>query len=132
MKYEKLALLTIAVLHLIVQVIHGYSHVAADVQNTPLQLVFILLFITIAPLVAVYIVWKGNIRKGAGLFTLSMVAAFLFGYFLHFVIDSPDLHSNVIGEHKSVFFHSALNLALFEFVGFVFGTYVFLAGRNEP
>ena len=54
-----------------------------------------------------------------------MVAAFIFGYLLHFVIDSPDLHSNVIGEHKSVFFNSALNLALIEFVGFVFGAYVF-------
>jgi len=124
-KYEKYALLSIVVLHLIVQIAHGYSHVVEDVQNTPLQLVFILLVITIAPLVAVYIVWKGNVRKGAGLFTLSMAAAFLFGYFLHFVIDSPDLHSNIIGEHKSIFFHSALNLALFVFVGFVFAAYVF-------
>lgn len=125
MKPEKFAFLAIAISHLVVQVAHGYSHIVAGVQNTPLQLIFVLLVVTIAPLVAVYIAWKGNIRKGAGLFALSMVAAFLFGYFLHFVIDSPDSHSNVIGEHKNLFFHSALNLALFEFVGFVFGAYVF-------
>ncbi len=125
-------LLAIAVLHLVVQSTHGYSHVVAGVQNTSLQLIFIVLVITIAPWAAIYIIWKGNIRKGAGIFALSMVAAFLFGYLLHFVIDSPDLHSNVIGEHKSVFFHSALNLALIEFVGFVFGAYVLLAGRDDP
>ena len=31
------------------------------------------------------------------------------------------LDSNVIGEHESIFFHSALNLALIEFVGFATG-----------
>ena len=35
--------------------------------------------------------------------------------------DSPDLHSNVIGEHAGVFFHSALSLALIEVVGFAYG-----------
>ena len=108
---------------------HGYSHVVADVQNTPSQLVFILLVVTIAPLVTAYIAWKVNIRKGAGLFAVSMTAAFLFGYSLHFVIDNPDLYSNVVGEHESLFFHSAVNLAIFEFVGFVFGVYIWLARR---
>ncbi len=35
--------------------------------------------------------------------------------------DSPDLHSNVVGEHAGVFFHSALSLALIELVGFAYG-----------
>ena len=50
-----------------------------------------------------------------------MYASFVFGYLLHFVIDSPDLHSNVVGDGAGVFFHTALNLALIEFVGFAFG-----------
>ena len=48
-----------------------------------------------------------------------MVASFAFGYLLHFVIDTPDLHSNVVGA--GVFFHSALSLALIELVGFAYG-----------
>ena len=52
---------------------------------------------------------------------LAVVASFAFGYLLHFVIDTPDLHSNVVGEHAGVFFHSALSLALIELVGFAYG-----------
>lgn len=130
-KFENLALLSITALHFTVQITHGYTHVIAGIENTPLQLAFILLVITIAPLLAVYIAWKINPRKGAGLFALSMIAAFLFGYSFHFVIDSPDSYSNVVGEYASVFFHSALNLAIFEFVGFVFGAYIWLAPRDD-
>ena len=50
-----------------------------------------------------------------------MVAAFLFGYLLHFFIDSPDLHSNVVGDYQDFFFHSATSLAIIEFAGFAFG-----------
>ncbi len=59
-----------------------------------------------------------------------MGAAFLFGYLLHFVIDSPDLHANVAGEYSTVFFHSALGLALLEFVGFFFGAYLVARGTG--
>ena len=64
-KFEKYALLAIIALHLIVQVTHGYSHYVAGVEHTSLQLVFILLVITVAPLAAAYISWTGNIRNGA-------------------------------------------------------------------
>jgi len=124
-KFDKYALLAIVALHLIVQVTHGYSHSVAGVENTPLQLVFIILVITVAPLAAAYISWTGNIRNGAGLLAVSMVAAFFFGYFFHFVIESPDLHSNVTGEHAGIFFHSALIIAIVQFGAFVIGTYIF-------
>ena len=35
--------------------------------------------------------------------------------------DSPDLRSNVVGDHEAAFFHSALSLALIEVVGFAYG-----------
>ena len=63
----------------------------------------------------------------AGLFALSMVAALRFGYLLHFVIDSQDLHSNEVGKHEDLFCHAALELAVSEFVGFVLGVQVRLA-----
>ena len=64
--------------------------------------------------------------KGSALFSLSMAASFLFGYFFHFVIGSPDLYSNVVGEHRGIFFHSAVILSLLEFSGFVLGLYVLI------
>jgi len=130
-KFEKYALLAIVALHLIVQVTHGYSHSVAGVENTSLQLVFILLVVTVAPLAAAYISWRGNIRNGAGLLAVSMVAAFFFGYLFHFVIESPDLYSNVTGEHAGIFFHSALIIAIVQFGGFVIGAYIFARGSRS-
>ena len=119
-----------AILHLAMQVTHGYSHVAAGVPLTAFQQLFIVAVVTVAPFAAVYVYWKLDRRRGAGLFAVSMGAAFLFGYLLHFVIDSPDLHSNVTGQHASMFFHSALGLALTEFVGCFFGAYFAARGTR--
>ena len=130
MKSEKFALLIIAALHLAVQVTHSYGHAIAGVQNTLLQILFILLVVTVMPWTAVYVAWKMSMRIGSAIFTLSMAASFLFGYFLHFVIDSPDLLTNIIDAHRNIFFYSAMNLALLEFVGAFFGLYVFF--RSPP
>ena len=69
-------------------------------------------------------------RIGAALFSLSMAASLAFGLILHLEIDSPDLHSNVAPEHGAVFLHSALGLAMVEFIGFVRGVHVWFRGRN--
>ena len=61
-----------------------------------------------------------------------MLASFAFGYLFHFVVDTADLHSNVVGEHSGLFFHSALSLALIEFAGFVYGLSVAVRqGRRQ-
>ena len=120
-RFDCWVLLSIAVVHVAVQATHAYSHLIAEVPNTALQQVFIVVVVTLGPLAAVLVAWRRNLRLGAGLFAASMVAAFLFGYLLHFVIDSPDLHSNVADDHEAVFFHSALSLALIELVGFAYG-----------
>ena len=99
---DGLVLLALALLHLAAQVAHGYGHVAAGVPLTAFQQLFVVVIVTVAPLAAVYAYWKLDRRRGAGLFAVSMGAAFLFGYLLHFVIDSPDLHANVTGEHSAV------------------------------
>ena len=119
-RFDFCVLAAIAVVHLVVQATHAYSHLVADVPNTALQQAFIVVVVTLGPLAAVLVAWRRNLRLGAGLFATSMVASFAFGYLLHFVIDTPDLHSNV-GEHAGVFFHSALSLAVIEFGGFAYG-----------
>ena len=124
-KAEKFTLLIIATLHLALQLIHSYSHAVSGVQNTSLQQLFILLVVTIMPWVAVYVAWNMSMRNGSAIFSLSMAASFLFGYVLHFVINTPDLHLNVLEEHRGLFFHSASLLALLEFVGASFGVYFF-------
>ena len=86
---------------------------------------FIFLVVTLMPWVAVFLAWKVSIKWGAAVFSVSMAASFVFGYLLHFVLNSPDLYSNVSGEHSVIFLHTALYLALVEFAGFAGGLYVF-------
>ena len=120
-RFERLTLLVLAFVHLLVQLSHGWSHIEVDVSLSAMQQVFIYVVATFMPLAAVFVALRKNVRLGAGLFAVSMAAAFLFGYLAHFVIDSPDLHSNVVGEHADFFLHSALSLAIIEFTSFAFG-----------
>ena len=125
-KFETVALLVVAAFHLVSQAAHNYAHSVAGVENSPAEQLFILLVVTIMPWAAIFVGWKWGICKGAALFSLSMAASFLFGFFFHFVIESPDLHSNVVSEHRDIFFHSAVILSLLEFSGFVLGLYVLI------
>ena len=54
---EIAALLVIAVLHLAAQFVHGYGHVVAEVPTTTFQTLFILLVITVGPLIGVFLCW---------------------------------------------------------------------------
>ena len=123
-KSEPVALAVVATLHLIAQGIHSYSHTVASVENSLPERLFILFIVTVLPWIAIFVSWRFDVGKGAALFALAMVASFLFGYSLHFVIDGPDLHSRVVEQYRSVFFHSAAGLALLEFSGFALGLYV--------
>ena len=120
-RFEQFTLAGIAALHLGVGLTHTYGHAAADVPIPGAQLVYIVVVVTLMPLVAVWLAFRRSVRLGAALFAASMYASFVFGYLLHFVIDTPDLHSNVVGDGADVFFHTALSLALIEFVGFAVG-----------
>ena len=52
-----------------------------------------------------------------------MLGALIFGLIFHFVLDTPDLYSNVQGTGARTFFVSAALLAVVEFVGFAWGAY---------
>ena len=53
-----------------------------------------------------------------------MLGALIFGLTFHFVLDTPDLYSNVQGTGARTFFVSAGLLATAEFIGFVWGAIV--------
>ena len=131
MTSEITSLVVVAALHLITGAVHHYAHVVADVQNSSLQLLFILLVVTIAPWAAIYLAWRRTVTLGAALFSFSMAASLAFGLTLHFAIDGPDLHSNVAPEHGAVFLYSAMGLAAAEFTGFVLGVQIWFRGRNS-
>ncbi len=117
-------LVIVAALHLVIGGAHQYAHAVAGVENSPLQVLFIMLVVTITPWAAIWLAWKRNLTIGAALFSVSMAASLVFGIVLHFAVESPDLYSNVVLEHRMLFGLSALGLALVEFIGLVIGTRV--------
>ena len=124
------SLAIVAALHLVIGGVHQYAHVIAEVESSPLQVLFIVLVVTIAPWAATLLAWKRNRTIGAVVFSVSMVASLVFGLLLHFAVESPDLYSNVAPTYETVFLHSAMALALVEFVGFVLGAHVAIRSRH--
>ena len=129
MRSDIASLVIVAALHLVIGGAHQYAHVVAEVENAPLQVLFIVLVVTIAPWAAIWLAWRRNLTIGAALFSVSMAASLVFGLALHFAVESPDLYSNVVPEHGTLFLYSALGLALVEFIGFVIGACVAIRRR---
>ena len=123
-------LVIVAALHLVIGGAHQYAHAVAGVENSALEVLFIVLVVTTAPWAAIWLAWKKNLTKGAVLFSVSMLASLVFGLVLHFAVESPDLYSNVVPEHGALFLHSAMGLALTEFVGFVLGAHAAIRSRH--
>ena len=124
------SLAIVAALHLAIGGVHQYAHAVAEVESSPLQVLFIVLVVTIAPWAAIWLAWKRNLTIGAVVFSVSMAASLVFGLVLHFAVESPDLYSNVAAAYGTVFPHSAIALALVEFVGFVLGAHVAIRSRH--
>lgn len=113
----------IALVHAIVSGYHGWSHYYAAVPNTLAQSIFIVAMVFVLPGVAVVLLVLGRVHSGIAIFSLSMLGALIFGLLFHFVLDTPDLCSNVRGAGSQSFFVSAALLAAVEFIGFARGGY---------
>ena len=79
-------LVIVAALHLVIGGVHQYAHAVTEVENTPLEVLFIVLVVTIAPWGGIWLAWRRNLTKGAVLFSVSMLASLVFGLTLHFVL----------------------------------------------
>ena len=130
-RLERVGLLLIALAHLGFLVTHDLGHSLAAAPTNPTQLALIVGVMTVLPVLAVAIAFHSNLRLGAGLFAVAMAASFAFGYLMHFVVDTPELHSNVPAEHRDLFFHSALGLAHVEVAGLMYGFALAVRRRQQ-
>lgn len=85
----RLAIWTIVV-HAVFSSVHGAAHQNLGVKLSQPQILFVAFVITIAPIVAGILLWKGLVRIGAILLACSMLGSLLFGVYNHFVAISPD------------------------------------------
>ena len=118
-RFVKFATL-LAVFHFVLVGIHGTVHQIIPIPLSPLQYLFVILIITIAPITAVILVNKGSFYAGTILLFGSMLGSLLFGIYNHFIAISPDHISQIpdtnLGE---IFKVTAFMLAVSEAFGVI-------------
>jgi len=107
--------------HLAVSIFHGLAHQGAMVGLTALGNLYVLVVITIAPLVAGVLLLTRWARQGALLLALSMLGSFVFGVWYHFLSATSDNVMEVHGPWRSSFLWTAIALAIIEFAGMLMG-----------
>lgn len=112
--------------HLAATLWHGSLHSRLSINLSPSQTLFILIVILIAPILGAALVWTRYVSTGLWVFFLSMLGAFLFGAFHHYVMVSPDnIHylPNISPEPVHQFTISAGAIALLELASALYGAF---------
>ncbi len=117
------SLATIAVLvHLAVSLVHGYAHTQLGVGLSAWQNSYVLIVITLAPLVGLALVWMRRVRIGFALLAISMAGSLVFGGYFHYIGISPDHVSHLPpGDTQGLFRVTAVLLLVTELVGLIVG-----------
>lgn len=116
-------LATIAVLaHLAVSLVHGYAHNQLGVGLSTWQTYYVMVVITLAPLIALALLWIRRARVGFALLALSMFGALVFGGYYHYIRISFDHVSHLpSGDAQAMFRLTALLLLVTELFGVIVG-----------
>ena len=91
--------ITVIVVHLAVNIVHGLAHQRLAIEISPAEKIFVVVVILIAPLVAGVLLLLKSRWIGAWLLAVSMAGALIFGIYKHFVAAGPD---NALGLPYSV------------------------------
>jgi len=115
----------LVIVHLIATLWHGDAHRKLSVELDVSKTIFVYAVILIAPVVAVLFVWTRRMSAGLWILTLSMLGAFLFGAYHHYLLVSPDNIRHLptgSDEAHSQFVLSAAVIAALELIAAVTGT----------
>jgi Na+(H+)/acetate symporter ActP len=131
MKREALIATVLILIRQIVATLHGLAHQQLGVGLNLWQQTFVLIVITIAPLVAMALYWTRYARQGALLLWTSMLAGMLFGIYHHFIAVSTDHVSHLPeGDAQGFFIATAVLLIPAEIVATGFGFWSWLKLRG--
>lgn len=123
--------LGIILAHFAVTLVHGISHVEAEVPLSLFGNLYVLAVILVAPLVAGILLYKVSFTSGGWLLTLSMAGALGFGLLYHFVLAGPDNVTQVHGVWHTSFLASAIAIAFLELAGVFWGVRVLQWASNR-
>ena len=120
----------IVLLHALVSTAHGFAHYGLGINLSAFQSAYVILIISLAPLLAAALLWSRRARLGFVILMLSMAGSLVFGFYWHFVAVSPDnvfhLHN---GNLQTLFRSTAALLLVSEASGFAVGVWGLIAGQ---
>jgi NADPH:quinone reductase-like Zn-dependent oxidoreductase len=122
----KILITALVTIHLAATLWHGSAHTQLAIALPPEKNVFVYVVILLAPIVAAGLVWTRYIWIGLWVFLLSMLGAFLFGAYHHYMLVSPDNVGHLPDgspESHSQFVASATVIALFELASALAGAF---------
>ena len=122
----KIAIAVLVAIHFAVALWHGNAHTALAIALPPEKIVFVVIVILIAPIVAASLVWTRYALVGVWMFFLSMLGAMLFGTYHHFILVSPDNIGHLphgSPDAQATFITSAAALALLELASALYGAF---------
>ena len=126
------AALALILIHLVISIAHGTAHQGATVALTTFGNVYVIVVITLAPLVAAVLLFTRKQRLGALLLALSMCGSFIFGFWYHFLSSTNDNVTEVHGPWHSRFLWTAIALAAIELAGTLVGLRMYRLSSNSP
>ena len=122
----KIVIAGLVAIHLAATLWHGGAHTQLAITLPPEKNAFVYLVILIAPLAAAGLVWTRYFSLGLWVFFLSMLGAFLFGAYHHYMLVSPDnIHHLPAGspDAHAQFIASAAAIALLELASALYGAF---------
>ena len=119
--------LALILVHLVVSTLHRSAHQAAMVTLTTFGYIFVVVVITLMPLVTAASLFTRKKKVGALLLALSMLGSFIFGFWYHFLSHTNDNVAQVHGPWHSTFLWTAIALAVIELAGAIVGFRLFRA-----
>ena len=122
------AALALILIHLVISTVHGIAHQGALVALTTFGNVYVIVVITVAPLVAGALLFTRKRKVGALLLALSMLGSFIFGFWYHFLSSTNDNVAQVHGPWHITFRWSAMALAAIELAGMLVGLKMYRRG----
>ncbi len=109
--------------HFVISLAHGFAHSRLHIDMNLWQTVYILLVITLLPLISGFLLWRGLIG-GPFLLLVSMLGSLIFGGYYHFIAAGADNVAS-LGLHSWApgFQATAVLLAITEVAGVLTGLF---------
>ena len=109
--------------HFVISLVHGVAHSSLHIDLKPWQTVYVLLVITLLPLISGFLLWRGLVG-GPFLLLVSMLGALIFGGYYHFIAAGADNVAS-LGLHSWApgFQATAVLLAITEVAGVLTGLF---------